>query len=179
MNKIMLKRIFRFLLGLIIIFVVGVVSLWIDLFRPYDFELNNENKTLYEYSINREELEENITAYKKVSATLYVQGKCGFWIINLKKKEIKLLNKSVSSADLNKDDSKKNKRILGRTEQIKKKYGDSLIILDSLDQLSFKEQKIYDELNNSSQGNGVVYTKEQLRSNYYGPYYQPLEYLLN
>jgi len=182
MNKMRLKRIFKYffygVLGISGILVLCVVFLATVIFCPYDFEMNRENKALYEYSLHNVEVEENITAYKKVSTMLYVQGECGFWMINLKTKEFKLLSMQLSSVDLNQDDSKNNKRIVGRVKQIRERYGERLTILESLDQLSSKEQKIYDELNNS-QSEEVVYTKEHLRSEYYGPYRQPLEYLFN
>ncbi|MBP2629756.1 MAG: hypothetical protein H6Q70_384 [Firmicutes bacterium] len=180
MNKTALKRIFRcffrFILGVIVIFAVGVVSLSIVFFLPYDFEMNHENKTLYDYSMNNMRVDKDIVAYKKVYTKLYVKGYSGFWIIDLKKKNFKLLNTQLGAMDLNQD---KSKMVSDSIPYKKKEYGDRMTILDGLDQLSSQEQKIYEDLNNSSQGEGIVYTKEHLRSNYYGPYHQPLEYLFN
>ncbi|MBP2629757.1 MAG: hypothetical protein H6Q70_385 [Firmicutes bacterium] len=187
-----LKYFFIGILGVIATHIIGYAFLINLILSPYDFELDITG-VLSDHFMHTD-LDNDITAYKTVHTMLYVRGESGFWVINLKKKEFRLLNTEIDDTDLmniNRMDCfdkkiGKNDKIYSSINSKKKKYGDRLIVLNHLEQLSDNERQIYDELK-TGQGEGVKVLvphrntrggitdmKEQ-----WGPYQQPLEYLFN
>lgn len=52
------------------------------------------------------------------------------------------------------------------------------MFLSSINKLNKKELYIYNDLKNNCNKN-IISADKYLRSNYYGPYKQPIEYLIN
>jgi hypothetical protein len=160
--------------------------------RPYDFQLDITGVLSDHFMYT--DVDKDVSAYKTVHTMLYAWGNNGFWVINLKTKEFKLLNTEIDDTDLmniNRMDCsnkkiEENGKIYNSVNSKKKKYGDRLIVLNHLEQLSDRERQIYDELK-AGQGEGVEVFVPQKNTRggitdmkeQWGPYQQPLEYLLN
>jgi hypothetical protein len=186
MKKNILKYFFLSIGGVIcmLLFIVWTI------FPPRDFEINLDTGKLYNHYVYME-MDEHVVAYKRVHTILYVQGECGFWIINLKKKEFKLLNMQLDNADLKSltqmTHRPENNNELYHTIKLRQeRYKDSLTIFNNLDQLSLKERKIYDELQNGKgEGVKIVIPNKNAqggitdKSEQWGPYQQPLEYMFD
>lgn len=185
-----LKYIIFSILGIIGVHIVGYAFLMSFILRPYDFELDITGVLSDHFMYT--DVDSDITAYKTVHTMLYVQGKSGFWAINLKKKEFRLLNTEIDNTDLiniNKIDSldkkpEKDDKRYNFISSKKEEYGNRLTVVNQLDQLSNTERQIYDELK-TGQGKGVtvLVPKKNTRGGItdreesWGPYQQPLEYL--
>jgi len=187
-----LKYFFLSILCVIAIHIIGYAFLISLILRPYDFQLDITGVLSDHFMYT--DVDKDVSAYKTVHTMLYAWGNNGFWVINLKTKEFKLLNTEIDDTDLmniNRMDCsdkkiEKNGKIYNSVNSKKKKYGDRLIVLNHLEQLSDRERQIYDELK-AGQGEGVEVFVPQKNTRVgitdmkeqWGPYQQPLEYLLN
>jgi hypothetical protein len=146
---------------------------------PWDFEISSRDGILTDHLMNME-VDRNITAYKEENLILYAYGEKGFWVIDLKYKNFKLLNQQLVDEDLKNivfGNYVYRRRLYNSITYRKERYKDRLMIINAIDQLSQKEQVIYNELK-SRQGAGVIVCPNHNGPIFYGPYLQPFQYLM-